>query len=112
MTLTPPRYALAVLGLTIAALQAWDSNALRAEPSIQALIAIGIVIVPGAMMATPKTHLPLIATLAAMPLLALARLLSATHMPELALAAFFPGVLAMINHMRELALTTQTGSSR
>ena len=87
------KWLLAVLSLIVSALQAWDSNALNAEASIQVLIAVAVILPAAAIVITSHGVVRLAAAGAAMAMLAMARGLSATHMPELALAGAFAGML-------------------
>lgn len=94
------RYVMIAVCVVLGALQAWDSHALSAEPFIQVMIAIAILLAPIALAVSADTQVHLGAVVAAAGLLALARLLSAVHLPELVLAAFFPGMLLLVNHVR------------
>ena len=89
--------------LLIASLQAWDSNALDAESSVQVIIAVGVLLPAVAIVATRDIRVRGAAVVVAVMLMALARFVSAQPMPELALAAAFPATLILLDHIRRLA---------
>ena len=93
----------AVAALLIAFLQAWDSNALEAEPSVQLIIAVGVLLPAAAILATRDIRVRGASVVVAATLMGLARFVSSQHMPELALAALFPATLILLDHIRSLA---------
>jgi hypothetical protein len=97
------RGGLAATALLLGALQAWDSHVLSAEPNVQLLVALAIVLVPIALLATPRTPAHLAAAATAIAVLALARVVSSVPLPEIVLAALFPAVLVLLLHARALA---------
>jgi hypothetical protein len=101
--MTNRRIWLATICVVLGALQAWDSRALAAEPFVQLLIALAILLVPAAVAATERTPVHLAAAISAAAALAIARLISTAHMPALMLAAVFPAVLVLMAHARERA---------
>ena len=94
-----PRWVLAVLISGVAALQAWDSHATLAEGTVQILIAIAIVLPGAAVLASGDPRLRGGAVVCAAVLLTIARFLSAVRLPELTLAAFFPAMLLLLDHV-------------
>ena len=93
------KWLLATLALVVSVLQAWDANALNAEPAIQLIIAMAVMLPAGAIVITPHAAVRLAAAGAAMAMLAMARVLSDTHMPELALAGGFAGILILVSQI-------------
>ena len=94
---------MSVVALAIASLQAWDSNALEAERSVQVIIAVGVLLPAAVMLATRDIRVRGGAIVVALTLMGLARFVSAQHMPELGLAAIFPAMLILVDHIRSLA---------
>jgi hypothetical protein len=99
---------LAFCALVVSSFQAWDSHALDAEPFVRALVLIGVLLPASAIVATRDVRVRGAAVLAAAVLMIAARALSAFHLPELALAAFFPGALVLLDHFRDLAARRET----
>ena len=96
------RVLLAACALVVSSLQAWDSHALDASLGVQALIFGGVVLPAAALLLTRDVLIRGGAVLAAAILMVAARAISATPMPGLALAAFFPGILVLLDHIRTL----------
>ena len=94
---------MAVVALSIACLQAWDSNAWQAERSVQLIIAVGVLLPAVAILVTRDIRVRGTAVLVAGTLMVLARFVSGQHMPELALVAFFPATIILLDHIRTLA---------
>ena len=94
-----PRWLLAVLVSGVAALQAWDSHATQAEGAVQILIAIAIVLPGAAVLASGDSRLRGVAVVCAGVLLTIARFVSAVRLPELTLAALFPAMLLLLDHV-------------
>ena len=94
---------MSVIALAIASLQAWDSNALEAERSVQLIIAVGVLLPAAAILVTRDIRMRGAAVFVAVTLMGLARFVSAQHMPELGLAALFPAMLILLDHLRRLA---------
>jgi hypothetical protein len=93
------KWLLAVLALTVSALQAWDSNALAAEGGVQLLIAAAVVLPAAAIVLTSHAGARLAVAGAAVGLLGAARLVSQAHMPELMLAGAFAGILILASQV-------------
>jgi hypothetical protein len=89
------KWLLAALTLTASALQAWDSNALDAEGGVQWLIAAGVILPAATVLLSAHAGIRLAAAGAAVVILLGARFLSGVHMPELALAGGFAGILIL-----------------
>lgn len=102
------KLVLALCAFAIAALQAWDSHALQAEPAVRIMVLVGVLLPAVAIGATRDFRVRGVAVLAAAVLMVTARLLSAQHMPELALAALFPGMVILLDHFRGLATRKET----
>ena len=98
-----PKSLVAVAALLISSLQAWDANALDAERSVQFMVAAGVLLPALAILLTRDVRVRGVAVLAAAVLMVLARVVSAQHMPALALAAVFPAMLILLDHVRTLA---------
>ena len=96
------RVLLAFCALAISSLQAWDSHALDASRGIQLLILVGVLLPAAALLATGDVRSRGGAVLASAVLMVIARVLSETPLPGLALAAFFPGILVLLDHIRVL----------
>lgn len=98
---------LAVLALLVSALQAWDSNALEASGPVQLMIAAAIV-TPGLTILRSRQFLVrLVAVGLAAVLLVGARVASDVPLPELVLAAAFPGILVLLDHFRTVQATAR-----
>ena len=93
---------LGILALAIGLLQAWDSNALQAEGVVQGVILVAVLLPAAALAATRGVLFRGAAVALAAVLLMAARYVSAVSMPELALAALFPGILLLFDHIRSL----------
>ena len=93
---------LAACALVIATLQAWDSRALAAEALPRALIVAGILLPASAIAWTTDVRVRGLAVLVAAIGLAAARVVSNAEMPGLALAAFFPGIIVLFDHVRSM----------
>ena len=102
-----PNTLLSILALSVGLLQAWDSNALLAERPIQVLILVAVLIPPAAIAATRDMRIRGASIVLTATLLIAARFLSSVDMPELALAALFPGILVLMDHFR----TMKSGST-
>jgi len=97
-----PKTLVAVCSLVVAGLQAWDSGVLEAERAVQLIVLAGVVLPAVAIQTTRDVRVRGRAVLAAAGLMIAARVLSAHHLPELALAAFFPCTLVLLDHIRTL----------
>jgi hypothetical protein len=87
------KYLLALLALSVSALQAWDSNALLATGAARLLIAVGVLTPALAILVSRSFGVRLAAAGVSVLVLASARLVTDTHMPELMMAGAFPGIL-------------------
>jgi hypothetical protein len=96
------RPLLALAALAVSALQAWDSHALDAERFIQAAILVGVIVPAGAIAVSGDVRVRAGAVVLSAVLMVLARLLSEIPLPGLALAAFFPGIIVLLEHMAAL----------
>ena len=100
-----PKTLVAVCSLVVAGLQAWDSGVLEAENLLitggETSLA-GVVLPAVAVQTTRDVRVRGLAVLAAAGLMIAARVLSAHHLPELALAAFFPCTLVLLDHIGTL----------
>ena len=97
-----PKTLVAVCSLVVAGLQAWDSGVLEAEQAVQLIVLAGVVLPAVAVQTTRDVRVRGLAVLAAAGLMIAARVLSAHHLPELALAAFFPCTLVLLDHIGTL----------
>jgi len=98
--------AAAALGLSL--LQAWDSNALDSEGSIKLLIAAGVALPALTIGLTRHGGLRLVAVAVGVVLLFVSRAVSNISMPELALAAVFPGIIGLLDNFVSLQKRTAT----
>jgi hypothetical protein len=98
-----PKLLVAVAALLIASLQAWDAHALGAERSVRVIIAVGVLLPAVAILLTRDVRVRGAAVVVAATLMVLARFVSAQPMPALALAAFFPATLILLDHIKSLA---------
>jgi hypothetical protein len=99
---------LALLVVAVSALQAWDSHALEASGPVQLVIA-GAIVIPGlAILRFQQLLVRLVAVGISALLLVGARIVSDVPLPELVLAAAFPGILVLLDHFRAV----QTAASQ
>ena len=89
------KYLLALLALSVSALQAWDANALTATGVARLLIAAGVLTPALAILCSRRFGVRLAAAGASVLMLGSARVVADTHMPELMLAGAFPGILIL-----------------
>ena len=92
----------ALCALVVSSLQAWDSHALKAEAGVQAIVLAGVLLPALALLASRDVRIRGAAVVAAAGLMVVARVISTQPMPGLALAAFFPGMLVLVDHFRAL----------
>ena len=104
MTTTAHQSLLATLALVVAGAQAWDAGALGAAAGIQLLTAVGVALPAIGILASRSAGVRFAMVVSAVIVLVTARLLSAVPLPELALAAAFPGILVLLDHFRTLAI--------
>lgn len=91
---------LALLAVAVSALQAWDSHALEASGLLQLVIAVAVVIPALTILRSRNLQIRLAAVGLSALLLVGARIASDAHLPELVLAAAFPGILVLLDHFR------------
>jgi len=96
------RWWLAAGAIALSILQAWDSNALDAEAPVKAIVGAGVILPALAIGLTGDWTVRLVAVGVAVVLLFAARAVSSVAMPELALAAVFPGILMLLDRFASL----------
>jgi hypothetical protein len=96
---------LALLAVAVSALQAWDSHALEASGPLQLVIAAAIVVPGAAILGSRRLLVRLVAVGLSAVLLAGVRMASDVPLPELVLAAAFPGILVLLDHFRTVQST-------
>ena len=104
------KWAWAAIGLSIGALQAWDSGVLGAEASIQALVGVALLLPAAAFLATESYGIRALAVAAAFALLTVARLTSSIPLPTLHIVAFSPAVLIFFSHLVDSRPEARPGS--
>jgi hypothetical protein len=100
------RWTLALAMASVSLLQAWDSGVLTAEGFVQGMAAGGALLPAAAVLLTDDPRVRGAAVALAALLLVGARYLSSVHLPELALAAFFPAMLVLFDHLSGLHRST------
>jgi hypothetical protein len=79
--------------VVLGGLQAWDSGVLRADATIQALVATALLLPVAALLMTERYELRAGAVAAAFVLLTIGRVVSSVPLPTLHIVAFIPAVL-------------------
>jgi hypothetical protein len=82
------RSVLALLIVGVGALQAWDSHVLEAEPLVQTLVAVGILVPAVAVWLASRVQTRVAAVIVSAVLMVAARGLSSIRLPELTFATF------------------------
>src|SRR5262245_46991633 len=104
------RWTLALAMGVVSVLQAWDSGVLAAEAFVQGMAAVGALLPAASVLVTDDPRVRGAAVGIAAVILVAARYLSSVHLPELALAAFFPAMLVLFDHVGGLHRTTSRSS--
>ena len=104
-------WILATLALAIATLQAWDSHVLLTDAMTQILVVAAIPLPALAIALARDTRVRLAAVVAAAVLLVIARTVSSVPLPDLTLAAFFPGWIVLFDHVRMLHEPADDGAA-
>lgn len=102
MHLTTRTYGLATLSFVIAAAQAWDAGALNAVPAIQLLVVVAITMPSIGILISRSGSVRLGMAASSGLMLSIARVLSSVALPGLTLAAVFPAILILLDHVRSL----------
>ena len=79
--------------VVLGGLQAWDSGVLRADATIQALVATALLLPVAALLMTERYELRAGAVAAAFVLLTIGRVVSSVPLPTLHIVAFIPAVV-------------------
>jgi hypothetical protein len=87
------KWACAAICLALGGLQGWDSGVLRSAGTIQALVAMALVLPVAALLATESYGVRAAAVAAAFVLLTVARLSASVSLPTLHFVALVPAVL-------------------
>ena len=87
------KWALGTVCVVLGGLQAWDSGVLRAEPMIQGLVAVALLLPVMTLLTTERYDLRAGAVAASFALLTTARVVSNVPLPTLHIVAFIPAVL-------------------
>ena len=95
------RWLLAALAFVISAVQAWDSNALTARRGLLVVIALTLLVTPATIVLSRNIGARMGAAIASVLTLFAVRMFSEAHLPELALAGWFPAVLVLVDHLGE-----------
>ena len=104
------KWTWAVICVVLGGLQAWDSGVLRAEGTIQALVAIAIVLPVAALLSTASYGVRAAAVAGAFVLLTVARMASSVPLPTLHIVAFVPAVLIFFSKLVTSRPEARSGS--